>query len=694
MRSDFIGECARFHGLPEAVCALQFLVPSLTRDQREQAIHGPIEHVGADIEPALLERLLVDSTEELDQLPVLQHCLSRLWIESGKPGSVGTGRLLLKEEHYRAVGEIAGALSKHADDVLASMPGHERDVEQIFRALTEMDAEGRATRRALPFRQLAEETGIDQAALQPIVQRLRAEGFLVPSPADVETLGPDDRVDIAHEALIRRWYKLWGTSSQPGWIDNEVEDSQKLKVLLGLERLERNDARRYESWWAEKARTAAWAARYDADVGRVEELFRRSRQARRARVIAMGILALALIVLDVGALAWLAVTKNAALEDAYKATADVQTALGERQAALAELQVALDDAKRALEVAHAEKGRAEAAVAEYVKARAVADPNASDEAQQEVSSDLAASRQVQTQQLAVSTAAPVGFLWIGSDASPKLKAADGTPVSPSAVVPGESYLMAANLVLRSAAPDSGTYASASPIGTVATDTLVEALEKPIPYARGKVQYWLHIQVKTAAEEVDWYQAGALRQLLDRQIDAAIATMTTAYNVWPDYGAVYEVLGELKQRQPALAGGDDAAWTALYGFLLKDPKAALFVKKQPPPLLAQLTAAAPTARAPDNGRFTLFIHGGGEAADTIDVVERSLQQKGYAVRAPDDQRDAVGGPGVDYFSDGDKAAAQEVAVAINALLPSGHPPLKPRRQKVKNPAGYLGVWLSE
>ena len=34
MRSDFIGDCARFHGLPEAVCAAQFLVPSLTRDAR------------------------------------------------------------------------------------------------------------------------------------------------------------------------------------------------------------------------------------------------------------------------------------------------------------------------------------------------------------------------------------------------------------------------------------------------------------------------------------------------------------------------------------------------------------------------------------------------------------------------------------------------------------------------------------
>src|SRR5262245_53261729 len=48
MRSDFIGDCARFHGLPEAVSATQFLVPSLTRDQREEVIRKPIEKAEAN----------------------------------------------------------------------------------------------------------------------------------------------------------------------------------------------------------------------------------------------------------------------------------------------------------------------------------------------------------------------------------------------------------------------------------------------------------------------------------------------------------------------------------------------------------------------------------------------------------------------------------------------------------------------
>jgi len=42
MRSDFIGECSRFHGLSEAVSRNQFLVPGLTRDQRSDTIVGPV----------------------------------------------------------------------------------------------------------------------------------------------------------------------------------------------------------------------------------------------------------------------------------------------------------------------------------------------------------------------------------------------------------------------------------------------------------------------------------------------------------------------------------------------------------------------------------------------------------------------------------------------------------------------------
>jgi energy-coupling factor transporter ATP-binding protein EcfA2 len=84
MRSDFIGECARFQGLPEAVSGTQFLVPSLRRDQLKEVIRKPVEKVGGALQPELVERLLNDCSTDLDQLPVLQHCLMRLWEHAGR----------------------------------------------------------------------------------------------------------------------------------------------------------------------------------------------------------------------------------------------------------------------------------------------------------------------------------------------------------------------------------------------------------------------------------------------------------------------------------------------------------------------------------------------------------------------------------------------------------------------------------
>ena len=167
MRSDFIGDCARFHGLPEAVCAAQFLVPSLTRDQLDEVIRNPIVKAGASIDPELVERLLNDCGTEMDQLPVLQHCLSRLWEEAGKTTAAdavgardrhrpGPARRL-SLDHYRNIGGFADALSRHADEILKDVPGPilQLAVEQIFRALSELDKEGRAIRRALRFPNLS-----------------------------------------------------------------------------------------------------------------------------------------------------------------------------------------------------------------------------------------------------------------------------------------------------------------------------------------------------------------------------------------------------------------------------------------------------------------------------------------------------------------------------------------------------------
>src|SRR5215475_4954141 len=84
MRSDFIGDCARFAGLPEAINEAMFLTPRLTREQSRQAIEGPARVFGGEVEPALVNRLLNDMGTDPDQLPLMQHALMRMWTRASE----------------------------------------------------------------------------------------------------------------------------------------------------------------------------------------------------------------------------------------------------------------------------------------------------------------------------------------------------------------------------------------------------------------------------------------------------------------------------------------------------------------------------------------------------------------------------------------------------------------------------------
>ena len=79
MRSDFIGDCAQFLNLPEAINDGQYLIPRMTREQRRQAITGPVAVARGQISPRLVNRLLNDVGDNPDQLPILQHALMRTW---------------------------------------------------------------------------------------------------------------------------------------------------------------------------------------------------------------------------------------------------------------------------------------------------------------------------------------------------------------------------------------------------------------------------------------------------------------------------------------------------------------------------------------------------------------------------------------------------------------------------------------
>ncbi|MHC4446044.1 MAG: nSTAND1 domain-containing NTPase, partial [Planctomycetota bacterium] len=117
MRSDFLGECDAYQGLPEAMNNSQYLVPRLTRQQRREAFLGPIRLAGADMTPRLMDRLLNESLDTRDDLPVLQHVLMRtwnVWAENGGSGAIDL-------DDYERSGTLKNALRLHADEALIDL---------------------------------------------------------------------------------------------------------------------------------------------------------------------------------------------------------------------------------------------------------------------------------------------------------------------------------------------------------------------------------------------------------------------------------------------------------------------------------------------------------------------------------------------------------------------------------------------
>ena len=115
IRSDFLGDCAQFAGLPAAINEGQYLVPRMTRDERRAAIAGPTAVGEATMTPVLLMRLVNDVGANPDQLSILQHALNRTWARWQQVKAVSQ-----KVYWGFAPDPTAGALWYHADSVSPS----------------------------------------------------------------------------------------------------------------------------------------------------------------------------------------------------------------------------------------------------------------------------------------------------------------------------------------------------------------------------------------------------------------------------------------------------------------------------------------------------------------------------------------------------------------------------------------------
>ncbi|HEX7318521.1 MAG TPA: ATP-binding protein [Pyrinomonadaceae bacterium] len=214
LRTDYMGDCASFTGLPEAINAGHYLVPRLTRDQGREAVTAPAAVRRATVSLPLVDRVLNDLGNEPDKLPAFQHALMRTWHvwesdhEEGEP---------LDLRHYEEAGTVAGALAKHGEEAYAELPD-ERSRElahNLFAALTELCAGGREIRRPVKLIDLCARTGGGEAEVTDLVEFFRREGRSFLSPPAPQPLTGESPVEISYENLIHDWPRLKGWAGAP-----------------------------------------------------------------------------------------------------------------------------------------------------------------------------------------------------------------------------------------------------------------------------------------------------------------------------------------------------------------------------------------------------------------------------------------------------------------------------------------------
>lgn len=316
MRSDFIGQCAAFRGLPEYIGFSQFFVPRLNRTQLQQVIEEPAILSGNQITRRLSERLIHDITEGVDQLPILQHALNQIW------HAADSGKEEMDLIHYAMVGGLSeqelpeedvprfkkwfeelpsmimacyhepslqNVLDTHTNKLFEEGAQYYKEktgntisdddakliITTAFTCLTKID-QSRAVRNRMTLQEITNILGrpeFDVQVVGAVLNIFREPGntfihpFLTDDPEST-ILAPDQVLDITHESLIRNWNYLeeWAAEEYHNYtisLDFEqqltrwVESDYSNGFLLSIGPLTY-----FENWFNKIKPNAWWIARY------------------------------------------------------------------------------------------------------------------------------------------------------------------------------------------------------------------------------------------------------------------------------------------------------------------------------------------------------------------------------------------------------------------------------------------------
>lgn len=293
MRSEFIGECAKFDDLAEEINSSFFLVPRLTPAQLREAIENPIKVYRGTIDSELVNKILEDSYNEIDQLPIIQHSLMWIWNKMLDENLLPP--YYIDNKQYESYGRIKNALSRHLNalyDKLSNVYNKKQQsiqqliTQYLFIRLAEVDqSSSDDIKQEAKFKEIVElilpiakekyGEHIQQSDigkfLKQVINEFRNEGQRFLKPSLEKELDEESIITIAHESIIRQWDTLetWLKIEQKYCnlyisLEEDIkrwEKEQKDEDLLKGSKLEQA-----KEWIKNEKPTINWIKRYSENA--------------------------------------------------------------------------------------------------------------------------------------------------------------------------------------------------------------------------------------------------------------------------------------------------------------------------------------------------------------------------------------------------------------------------------------------
>ncbi len=208
LRADFYDRPLLYPAFGDLVRTNTEVVLPLTADELRRTVIGPAKRVGLGIEPALVDAIVNDVSEQPGALPLLQYALTDLF--ERRDG------MDIRLQVYEDSGGISGALARRADEIYAMLDSHGQQIaRQIFLRLVAVGEGKEATRQRVRWSVLLTLAPQDSRIVRDVLDTFGRYRLLT---FDYDPQTREPTVEVAHEALIREWQRL------QRWLDDSRAD--------------------------------------------------------------------------------------------------------------------------------------------------------------------------------------------------------------------------------------------------------------------------------------------------------------------------------------------------------------------------------------------------------------------------------------------------------------------------------------